>query len=178
MIIISHGFSFKPCLQQPCFPSVLCWGGEGTLAGKGNKDPTCKLAWENLNSRASPAPALQTETWSWRESEQGRSMRLTLLRKHPVQLIYYFEVIWYNPDAIELSAMSLCQLFGRWTFISRSLKGDPLNIKYTGNNAHNCFLTVNMINRLLKLNVTTTEPIVCLSSAVIIMKSCLSRARG
>lgn len=63
------------------------------------KEAASRLAWENLDSRASPAPALQTETWSQRESEQGRSMRPTLLIKHQlIQLFCYFDVIWCNHD--------------------------------------------------------------------------------
>lgn len=90
MIFISLGFIFNPCLQHPSFPSVLCWGGKGALAGEGEVGTPSRLVWENLNSRASPAQALQTETWSWRESQQGRSMRLTLLVKHPKPAVLLF----------------------------------------------------------------------------------------
>lgn len=46
-----------PCLQHPWFPSVLCWGGKGALAGqvRGKQEPASRLAWESLNFRASSA---------------------------------------------------------------------------------------------------------------------------
>lgn len=41
MIFISFAFHFNPCLQHPWFPSVLCWGAKGALAGEGEAG-TCQ----------------------------------------------------------------------------------------------------------------------------------------
>lgn len=117
--------SFQCCAEE----------GKGHWQVREKQEAVSRLAWENWNSRSSPAQALQTETWTWRESEQGRSMRLTSLIKHPVQLFYCFGVIWCNPNtklhwALNcVTAIPVSALWKVWTSISKSLRDNPLSIK-------------------------------------------------
>lgn len=116
-----------PFQSMPAAPLVPFSG----VLGREKQEPASRLAWENLNSRTSPAQALQTETWSWRESEQPRSVRPTLLIKHPIQLFYYFDVLGYNPNtklhwAIScVTAIPVSALRKVWTSISKRLKDTP-----------------------------------------------------
>lgn len=95
---------FQPMPTAALVHCSALLGREGDISRWGRRrelttssfPPASRLALKNLNFRASPAQALQTETGSWREREQVRSLWLTLQIKHPILLFYYFDVVWYH----------------------------------------------------------------------------------